>query len=315
MSFLQCQKCGQEISSKIDFENHIKIDHGMKIQKYCENFLKKTDLITGEPIIFKSFDQYILTDFLNKKDMLKWLKINKESGLSEKFISNKIIEHSKIKSVGFFPSSSEMRTISYLPSMKTYRFFFEDLNGFIDSTGLIRRYNYNLNELKLNFICEKNITIDTREQKPLVFKDLSAKIEKLDYGDYSCDGLLAVERKSLNDLVSTLSSGFERFCREIERCRKNNGYLVVVAECDINKFLSFSYSRVGRFAKAGSDFIFHRLREICRNYPETVQFCFSGGRKESSNLIKLILSNSLDVIKNIDLQNCIEEGHIDICGK
>jgi len=315
MSFLKCEICSEEICDKVDFENHIKSIHGVKVQKYCENFLKKVDLLTGEPILFKSFDQYLLTDFANKKDMLKWLKINKESGLSEKFISNKIIDHSKIKSVGVFPSSSEMRTISYLPSMKTYRFFFNDLNKFIDSTGLNRRFNYNFNELKLNFICEKNITIDTREQKPLVFKKISTNIEKLEFGDYSCDKLLAVERKSLNDLVSTLSSGFERFCREIERCRESGGYLVVVTECDINKFLSFSYSRVGRFAKAGSDFIFHRFRDICKKYPETVQFCFSGGRRESSNLIELILSNSSDIIKNIDLQNCIEEGYIDICGK
>jgi ERCC4-type nuclease len=199
-----------------------------------------------------------------------------------------------------------MRTISNLPSIKTYQFFFEDLNEFIDSTKLKRRYNYNKNELNFNFIHKKNITIDTREQKPIKLVNYDIINEKLDFGDYSCDGILAVERKSLSDLVSTLSSGFDRFNREVERAKLAGGYIVVVTECDINKFLSFSYSRTGKFAKASADFIFHRFREICKNFPENIQFCFSGGRKESSDLIPKILSMDIDVVKNVDFQYLIE---------
>ena len=301
--------CKYSSSSKDDFIKHVKDDHKLKIDQYCAAHMNKCDLLNKEPINFKSFEQYLLTDFVNKKNMLAWLKLEK-NGLAKDFLLYKIIAHSKLKSVCYFPSSSEMRTMSYLPSMKTYQFFFENLNLFIDSSGLKRRYNYNKNELNFNFIHKKNINIDTREQKPIKLSNYKVISEKLDFGDYSCDGILAVERKSLSDLVSTLSSGFDRFNREMERAKLANGYIVVVTECDINKFLSFSYSRIGKFAKASTDFIFHRFREICKNFPENVQFCFSGGRKESSELIPKILSMSSEAARTFDFQYLLDHSLI-----
>jgi len=297
--------CAYSSNDKDEFTQHVKNMHGMKIDQYLKRNLNKKDLLTNEAIEYKSLEQYLLTDFVNKKNMLAWLKLEKD-GSAKKFLLYKIISHSKLKSVWHFPSSSEMRTISYLPSIKTYQFFFEDLNEFIDSTSLNRRYNYNKNELNFNFIHKKNITIDTREQKPIKLNNYEVISKKLEFGDYSCDGILAVERKSLSDLVSTLSSGFDRFNREILRAKEAGGYIVVVTECDINKFLSFSYSRTGRYAKASSDFIFHRFRDICKSFPETVQFCFSGGRKESSEIIPKILSLDCDTAKTLDFQYLIE---------
>jgi|LauGreDrversion4_2_1035121.scaffolds.fasta_scaffold06594_2 hypothetical protein len=310
MEFL-CKEnnCSFLCSNKDEFIKHVKDDHKIKIDQYLKWNLKKRDFLTKELIDFKSFEQYLLTDFVNKKNMLAWLKIEKDK-LAKKFLLNKIKDHSKLKSVCFFPSSSEMRTISYLPSIKTYEFFFPDLDNFIKLTGLKSRYSYNKNELKFNFIYQKSITVDTREQKPIKLKDYQIINEKLDFGDYSCDRLLAIERKSLNDLVSTLSSGFDRFNREVARAKEANGYIVVVTECDINKFLSFSYSRTGRFAKASTDFVFHRFREVCKNFPENIQFCFSGGRKESSELIPKILALDVAQAKTFDFQYLIEHNLI-----
>ena len=301
--------CKYSSSNKDDFIKHIKDDHKLRIDQYCNLHMNKCDLLKNESINFKSFEQYLLTDFVNKKNMLAWLKLEK-NGLAKDFLLYKIIAHSELKSVFYFPSSSEMRTMSYLPSMKTYQFFFDELDVFIDSTGLKRRYTYNKNKLNFNFIHKENITIDTREQKPIKLSNYKIISEKLDFGDYSCNGVLAVERKSLGDLVSTLSSGFDRFDREIKRAKEVNGYIVVVTECDINKFLSFSYSRTGRFAKASTDFIFHRFREICKKFPENVQFCFSGGRKESSELIPKILSLDISQVKTFDFQYLIEHNLI-----
>jgi len=306
-----CQKCLNSFKDKDIFSNHIKKDHSLTLKNYFENFEIKTDTVSGNKIIFKSIEQYLLTDFETKTNMLKWMK-SVSPEISKKFIFDKIKNFSDLKSVSIFPSSSEFRTLSYLPSLKTINFFFEDLNNFIDSTGLSRRYNYNLNELKLNFILQKNIAVDTREQKPIVFKGLQCEKRKVEYGDYSCDDILSVERKSLNDLVSTLSKGFERFQREIERAKENNGYIVVVVDCDINKFLSFEFSGSLRYGKASSEFIFHRFREINRLFPETIQFCFSGGRKESANLIPIILANNIEIISKLDIQYLIEKKIINL---
>lgn len=301
-----CNKCSNFFSDKEVFLNHIKKDHSLSHKNYFETFVAKKDTVSGNPIVFKSFEQYMLTDFESKANMLKWMK-SVDSTISKKFIFDKIKKFSELKSVSIFPSSSELRTISYLPSLRTTNFFFENLNQFIDSTGLTRRYNYNLNELKLNFILQKNIAVDTREQKPIVFKNIQCEKRKIEYGDYSCDDILSVERKSLNDLISTLSKGFERFQREIERAKENYGYIVVVVDCDINKFLSFEFSGSLRYGKASSEFIFHRFREISRLFPETIQFCFSGGRKESAKLIPLILANTKEIISKVDMQYVIEK--------
>ncbi len=64
------------------------------------------------------------------------------------------------------------------------------------------------------------IVIDTREQEPYAFHPERAAVVRraLPAGDYSVDGLegrVAVERKSLDDLVRTLIRDRERFRREL----------------------------------------------------------------------------------------------------
>jgi DNA excision repair protein ERCC-4 len=66
------------------------------------------------------------------------------------------------------------------------------------------------------------IVIDTREQAPLVFSHLQSVRGTLTTGDYSIAGLtdlFAIERKSINDLVSCCTGDRERFCRELHRLR------------------------------------------------------------------------------------------------
>ena len=310
MSFTCCE-CSNSFTDKEMFLDHVKKDHSLSLKSYFEKFEIKIDKISKNRIAFKSFEQYMLTDFENKTNMIKWIKsLSLEE--AKKFIFDKIKKFILLKSVSTFPSSSELRTLSYLPSFKTLNFFFPDLNSFIDSTCLKRRYNYDLDELKLNFILEKKIVVDTREQKPIAFKGLACEKRKIEYGDYSCDDILSVERKSLNDLISTLSKGFERFQREIERAKKSNGYIVVVVDCDINKFISFEFSGSLRYGRASSEFIFHRFREINRLFPENVQFCFSGGRRESASLIPIILANEKESISKIDIQFLIDKKIIDL---
>lgn len=71
------------------------------------------------------------------------------------------------------------------------------------------------------------VLVDTREQAPLSFAQFDnwlagTKTVTLETGDYSVEGmeaLVCLERKSLNDLVSTLMHQRERFFRELERMR------------------------------------------------------------------------------------------------
>lgn len=66
------------------------------------------------------------------------------------------------------------------------------------------------------------LIIDTREQTPLAFSRLPSRTGTLTSGDYSIAGLesdFAIERKSIPDLVGSLTSGRERFMREVDRLR------------------------------------------------------------------------------------------------
>ena len=79
------------------------------------------------------------------------------------------------------------------------------------------------------------IIIDTREQRPFDFLshggEVKAERGTLGLGDYSLAGLtdrVAVERKSLADLVTCLGVERERFQRELMRAAAMEAFAVVV---------------------------------------------------------------------------------------
>lgn len=77
------------------------------------------------------------------------------------------------------------------------------------------------------------VVVDTREQEPYTF-DPERVVEirgALRSGDYSLVGLedrVAVERKSLDDFVSTVIRDRDRFRRELDRLRELDAACVVV---------------------------------------------------------------------------------------
>ena len=80
------------------------------------------------------------------------------------------------------------------------------------------------------------ILIDSREQLPFAFsgkgfEDVTTEAGSLATGDYSLAGLadmVAVERKSLDDLAQCLGRERERFERELVRARGLDAFAVVV---------------------------------------------------------------------------------------
>lgn len=73
--------------------------------------------------------------------------------------------------------------------------------------------------------------VDTREQMPLDLSPMRAERGTLSTADYSLKGLeniIAVERKSLEDLIGCVGNGRERFERELARLRAYPCRAVVV---------------------------------------------------------------------------------------
>jgi hypothetical protein len=80
------------------------------------------------------------------------------------------------------------------------------------------------------------VIIDSREQAPFAFQHeryagTEVEVGTLDTGDYSLAGLadrVAVERKSLPDLVACLGRERERFEREMQRAAALDSFCVVI---------------------------------------------------------------------------------------
>ncbi len=85
------------------------------------------------------------------------------------------------------------------------------------------------------------IKVDSREQKPYQFKDV--EVGALNVGDYSILGLenhIAIERKELNDLIGSLTTGRERLEKELWR-GKALDYFALVVEASLSDIINHNY--------------------------------------------------------------------------
>jgi ERCC4-type nuclease len=122
------------------------------------------------------------------------------------------------------------------------------------------------------------IVVDSREQMPFTFhheKYVGTVVEAgtLDTGDYSLVGLtdrIAVERKSLPDLVACLGRERERFERELQRAAALDAFCVVI-ECSWAELASGRFkSQMNAHSACQSVLAF-----TCRY---RIPFLFSGSR-------------------------------------
>ena len=119
-----------------------------------------------------------------------------------------------------------------------------------------------------------DITIDTREQSPWAFDPSLVHTRRgtVRTGDYCVTGDtgFSVERKSLNDFLGTISSGWARFQREIYRAREAGYNLPVIIEARFSDVL-FSETKGGEILPPPHDhpnlspgFVLKRIGEMER---------------------------------------------------
>jgi len=95
-----------------------------------------------------------------------------------------------------------------------------------------------------------SVIVDTREQRPYEFSNFKNWLgctvtTKLDTGDYSIEGyehLIALERKTLSDMIGSLTSQRERFLREMQRLSsvKYRCLCIEASRTDIKTTYSFT---------------------------------------------------------------------------
>jgi ERCC4-type nuclease len=147
------------------------------------------------------------------------------------------------------PSHVALKSL-LLPSIHGFEKMYGSLEVFEKAmvvADIKRRFNYSEQPILNNG--EITVFVDSREQLPLHFKN--SKPLKLSVGDYAPNkefySDVYVDRKSLNDLAGTLTSGRERVEREIERAKSLGFYLVFVVEDLYSNTLN--YTSMNPFAK------------------------------------------------------------------
>jgi hypothetical protein len=272
---------------------------------YYESFFPKKDLLTGEKIPFKDLRTYFKVDFLNKNNLNKWARANPVKAVE--WTKKYIAERKKEKGLVYAPSHFELRTL-FCPSVKFLQEH-TDYNKMCESIGLKPRFDYVtplvFNPLPANF----KVFCDTREQAPLKF--IKSEVKKLDYGDYTLsegNSNIFIERKSISDAVSTMSQGYERFYREVERARNDDAYLIVAVEVDYNTFQSFHKDYRMRYAKVSPEHILKIMRGLLLDF-DNLQFVFCDGRVKLTETILKIYQLG-EQVKTTDLQMAVERGLI-----
>lgn len=295
--YLTCKVCGEEFNYFTELKQHLRHYHKLSCKNYFETYWKRIDRFNGTKLEYKSFDQYITCDFIDKKNYKSWLKtISKEECAD--YFKHKLSQYCDLKDLMVAPSQVECQTINCLLPISTIENLSGiDYNNLCKKIGLYSRFNYEIPET-ISFTSIPQIIVDSREQKPFYFEEHTLIESKLEYGDYSLhpNNKLAVERKSLSDLYGTLSGGRERFEREIQKAKRIEGYIVVVVESTLNKMM---YQKQ-RFGKASGDFIAHNMRKLLREY-DNLQFVFCDGREDARNKTLYILQMNEEVF-HIDLQ-------------
>ena len=286
MSF-NCNECNKEFNGEASLHRHIKM-HDMNLADYYTKHFPRKNLLTGDLLPFKNKTDYFNKDFSRYSQLLKWCHSASPEEV-KKYCLQKLKKRILDKDLKFGPTHLEL-LVSELPTIDIYKKFFTSYSHACREVGVAPMLHRKLPESFFDAADFTNleIVIDTRENHPLPFE--KTKKFALDFADYTASGskydYTFVERKSENDFKGTMSQNFNRFRREISRAKAMDSYVFIVVDSDIKKI-----KKTNHFAphQANLKFIFHNMKALCHEFPETCQFIFSGNRTTSMDLIQRIL--------------------------
>jgi hypothetical protein len=297
---VNCKICNQEYKDDKSFHAHFK-SHKLRMVEYYQKYEPRYDLLTGELINFKNKDYYFSNDFNNKNSMTAWLK--QQTSEAQKEYLKKLLSQRKEKhNLTYAPTEVELRSVTS-PPLPFYHQLFGDYYSLCGQMGFKNKYEYPKEELKSSIVDGFKIFIDTREQMPLII-DYPTEVKGLKFGDYAIndpENKCYIERKSISDFIGTMSGGYERFCREIDRSVAAEANLIVLVERPLQECLSFQYLKyVSKKIKVTPEFVFFNVRELIQKY-SNVQFLFVDGREECVRVMKKIFFSNGE-FKKYDLQ-------------
>ena len=290
MSF-NCKECDASFDALKSLHAHIK-KHDMLLGDYYVKHFQRKNKLTGELLPFKNYEEYFEKDFSQSHQLKQWCD-TAPFGAVKSYIIDLLKKRIKSKNLKSALSSVELLTIG-LPDIDVYKKYFGSYTDACKECLVEPMFNSKLPKEFWNDYSNINILIDTREQQPLKFK--KSTILKLDIGDYAVTGdnynYTHVDRKSFADFCATVTNSYNRFAKELERCRSLGCYLFIVIEAPLHSMDDYNKQSYKKF---NLKYVFHNMRELQREYGDCCQFVFSGSRDLSVELIPklLVLGKSL----------------------
>ena len=252
---------------------------------YVKNYERK-DKLTEELIPFKNYKQYFRTHFLTHGNMVEWCRTAPKADV-KKFIIDCFKRRLDSKALQGAPPDIYLKTAG-MPDVDICKDVFGSYHQACETANILPMLSRQLTAGFYNDFTKTRILIDTREQQPLNFQN--TQILKLDVGDYAVMGkeydYTFVDRKSYQDFCSTVTNGYNRFVKELERCKSLGCFLFIVVE---SAFGELEEENRKSFKKFKLDYVFHQMREIQAEYSDCCQFIFSGSRENSELLIPKLL--------------------------
>lgn len=310
-----CIICEKEFENDRKLHSHLKA-HKIRMVEYYQTHYARHDRYDGKIIKFKNKQQYFTSDFNNRGNLKKWL-ISTAKEEAQEYCTDLLKKRKNKKKLIYAPTEIELRT-TMMPPIHYYNKLFGDYYKLCEEVGLIPKYVEPSEQMfpksiDYESLKKKNISIyvDTREQKPYKL-NLPIDVTTLKYGDYTLSdskicGNLHIERKSIVDFIGTLSGGYERFKREIERAKEADANLVVLTEDTLDHCLAFkNLPYVSKKIRVTPEFVFHNVRELIQEYPH-VQFLFTKGKVEAARVAEVLLL-SRGWYDSVDLQNAYDIG-------
>lgn len=309
-----CSIDGSTHASLEDLHRHLQFKLKVRQEVYYTEHAPRRDRHTGEPIPFKApATDYLRREFLSRDTLAAWLKAHPEEGQTWAldWLAARVAE----KGLTVAPGQVELRSIpSPCPDV---RYFEDTFDGGYASVaawaGVAPRFGGQLPPPKA-LSCP--VVIDTREQQPLDLpcESIRGTLRSADYGlPATHDQGIYIERKSLTDMVGTLSSretrpgdsNLARFTRELERVTEIGAYVVMLVECPLHEALAYNsiphlklkMSKV----KVSPEHVFHNLRNLCQQFPHSFQPLFVRSRADAAKMIVRLLAAG-EPVKSVDLQ-------------
>lgn len=281
----KCKECGQDFETQRSLHTHIK-KHNMLLGDYYVKHFQRKNKLTGELLPFKNYKDYFKKDFSQPHQLLEWIKKSDDCEVKD-YIINLLHKRTMDKDIDYGPTELDLIT-SGLPSIDIYKRYFGSYTYACEEIGIKPLCGERLPKGFHNDFSNTKILIDTREQQPLKFKN--SEVFKLDVGDYGATAenydYTYVDRKSFGDFCGTVTVGYARFCKELDRCKSLGAYMFVVMEFPLDEIGDYNKKS---YKKYKLDYVLHNMRELQHKYKDCCQFVFAGSREKSQLLIPKLL--------------------------